>query len=103
MAGIDDILKSSQWHQMIQKSLGLTSQLSEIIKGQEQFTKSLSGVSMTTELAERMRRYHRMLDNPIPSAIESMTKGLSLLTNFAILQLTLDSIASINRQHEQLF
>jgi hypothetical protein len=32
MAGFDDIFKSAQWHQSIQKSLGLNSQLSEMFK-----------------------------------------------------------------------
>lgn len=103
MAGFDDILKSAQWHQSIQKSLGLSSQLSEMMKAQERITKSLSGVSMITELAKSMQQHHRMFENPTLSAIEAMTKGLSLQAKFAIPQTTLDAISSINRQHEQLF
>lgn len=103
MTGFDDILKSAQWHQSIQKSLGLTSQLSEMMKAQEQITKSLSGVSMITELAKSMQKHHRMFENPTLSAIEAMTKGLSLQAKFAIPQTTLDAITSINRQHDQLF
>lgn len=103
MAGFDDILKSAQWHQSIQKSLGLTSQLSEMMKAQERITKSLSGVSMITELAKSMQQHHRMFENPTLSAIEAMTKGLSFQAKFAIPQTTLDAITSINRQHEQLF
>lgn len=103
MAGFDDILKSAQWHQSIQKSLGLSSQLSEMMKAQASITKSLSGVSMITELAKSMQQHHRMFENPTLSAIEAMTKGLSLQAKFAIPQTTLDAISSINRQHEQLF
>jgi hypothetical protein len=103
MAGFDDILKSAQWHQSIQKSLGITSQLSEMMKNQEQIIKSLSGVSMITELAKSMQQNHRMFENPTLSAIEAMTKGLSVQAKFAIPQTTLDAISSINRQHEQLF
>lgn len=103
MAGFDDILKSTQWHQSIQKSLGLTSQLSEMMKAQASITKSLSGVSMITELAKSMQQHHKMFVNPTLSAIEAMTKGLSLQAKFAIPQTTLDAISSINRQHEQLF
>lgn len=103
MAGFDDILKSAQWHQSIQKSLGLTSQLSEMMKAQERITKSLSGVSMISELAKSMQQHHRMFENPTLSAIEAMTKGLSIQAKFAIPQTTLDAISSINRQHEQLF
>jgi hypothetical protein len=103
MAGIDDILKSAQWHQSIQKSLGLSSQLTEMMKAQASITKSLSGVSMITELAKSMQQHHKMFENPTLSAIEAMTKGLSLQAKFAIPQTTLDAISSINRQHEQLF
>jgi len=103
MAGFDDILKSVQWQQSIQKSLGLSSQLSEMMKAQEKITKSLSGVSMITELAKSMQQHHKMFENPTLSAIEAMTKGLSLQAKFAIPQTTLDAISSINRQHEQLF
>lgn len=103
MAGLDDILKSVQWQQSIQKSFGLSSQLSEMMKTQERITKSLSGVSMITELARSMQQHHKMFENPTLSAIEAMTKGLSLQAKFAIPQTTLDAITSINRQHEQLF
>lgn len=99
MAGFDDILKSIQWHQSIQKSSGLTSQLSEMFNAQESITKNLSGLSMATEL----QKHHRMFANPTLSAIEAMTKGLSLQAKFAMPQTTLDAISSINRQHEQLF
>lgn len=103
MAGLDDILKSVQWQQSIQKSFGLSSQLSEMMKTQERITKSLNGVSMITELARSMQQHHKMFENPTLSAIEAMTKGLSLQAKFAIPQTTLDAITSINRQHEQLF
>jgi hypothetical protein len=73
------------------------------MKTQERITKSLSGVSMITELARSMQQHHKMFENPTLSAIEAMTKGLSLQAKFAIPQTTLDAITSINRQHEQLF
>jgi len=103
MAGFDDIFKSAQWHQSIQKSLGLSSQLSEMFKTQERITKSFSGISMATELAKSMQQHHRMFESPTLSAIEAMTKGLSFQAKFVIPQTTLDAISSINRQHEQLF
>ncbi|MCU0350349.1 MAG: hypothetical protein MUF43_05895 [Flavobacterium sp.] len=103
MAGFDDLLKSVQWQHSIQKSLGLSSQLSEMMKTQERITKSLSGVIMITEIAKSMQQHHKMFENPTLSAIESMTKGLSHQAKFTIPQTTLDAISSINRQHEQLF
>lgn len=103
MAGFDDILKSIQSLQSIQKSLGLNSQLSEMIKTRERVMKSLSGVSMITELTKSMQQHQRMFEKPTLSAIEAMTHALSIQTKFAIPQTTLDAITSINRQHEQLF
>lgn len=103
MAGLDDILKSAQWHQNIQKSFGLSSQLSELFKAQENITKNLSGLSMATELAKSLQQRHKMFESPALSAIAAITKGFSLQSKFAIPQTTLDAITSINRQHEQLF
>lgn len=103
MKGFDNILKSAQWHQSIQKYLRPSFQFSEMMKAQTSITKSLSGVSMITELAKSMQQHHRMFENTTLSAIEGMTKGLSLQAKFAIPQTTLDAISSINRQHEQLF
>jgi hypothetical protein len=103
MADFEDILKSAQWHQNIQKSLGLSTQLSELMEAQASFTKSLGGVRMISEIAKSMQLRHKMFENPTLSAIEAMTKGLSLQVKFAIPQTTLDAISSINRQHEQLF
>lgn len=103
MTGFDDTLKSVQWQQSIQKSLGLSYQLSEMFKAQESIAKNLSGLSMATELAKSMQKHHRMFEHPTLSAIEAMTKGLSFQAKFAIPQTTLDAISSINRQHEQLF
>ncbi|MCB0538317.1 MAG: hypothetical protein KDE33_12415 [Bacteroidetes bacterium] len=102
MAGLDDILKSAQWHQSIQKSLGLSPQISEMLKAQESITKSLSGVNMMAEIAKSMQ-HQKMFANPTLSAIEAMSKSISLQSKFAIPQTTLDAITSINRQHEQLF
>lgn len=102
MTRLDDILKSSQWHQSIQKSLGLNSQISEMLKAQESITKNLSGVNMMAEIAKSMP-YQRMFANPNLSAIEAMSKSINLQSKFAIPQTTLDAITSINRQHEQLF
>ncbi len=102
MAGFDDILKSAQWSQNIQKSLGLSSQLSDMFKAQEHITKSLGGLSMMTEIAKSMKQ-QTMFAQPTLSAIDAMTKSMSWHSKFAIPQTTLDAITSINRQHEQLF
>lgn len=102
MAGLNDILKSAQWHQSIQKSLGLSSHISAMLKAQESITNSLSGVNMMAEIAKSMQ-HQKMFANPTLSAIEAMSKSISLQSKFAIPQTTIDAINSINRQHEQLF
>jgi hypothetical protein len=103
MAGFDDILKSAQWQHSIQKSMGLSSQLSEMFKTQERITKNFSGLSMVTELAKTMQQRNRLFESPALSGIEAITKGLSLQSKFVIPQTTIDAITSINRQHAQLF
>lgn len=103
MAGFDDILKSAQWHQSIQKSMGISSQLSEMFKVQDSIAKNLSGLSMASEIAKNMQIHQKMFENPTLSAIQQMSKSLNLQTKFAIPQSTLDALASINRQHEELF
>lgn len=102
MAGFDDIIKSAQWHQSIQKSLGLSSQISEMLKAQESITNSLSGVNMMAEIAKSMQ-HQKMFANPTMSAIEAMSKSISIQSKFAIPQTAIDAITSINSQHEQLF
>ncbi|CAN5840926.1 hypothetical protein BH24BAC1_BH24BAC1_08880 [soil metagenome] len=102
MAGFDDIFNSVQWSQNIQKSLGLTSQISEMLKAQERITKSFRGVSMMAEIAKSMQQ-QKMFANPTLSAIEALTKSMSLQSKFAIPQTTLDAITSINLHHDQLF
>jgi hypothetical protein len=103
MEGLDNIFKAAKLHQSSLMSLGITSQLSEMIKAKDSITKSLSGVSMIAELTKSIQQHHRMFENPTLSAIEAITKGLNFQTKFAIPQITLDAITSINRQHEQLF
>jgi hypothetical protein len=102
MTGLDNILKLAQWQQNIHKSFGLSSQISDMLKAQERITKSFSGVSMITEIAKSMQHY-KAIASPTMSAIEAMTKSMSFQSKFAVPQPTLNAIASINRQHEQLF
>ena len=80
MAGLDDIIKSTQWTRNIHKSLGISSQLSEILKShqrmtsgfsgltdlektfkQQQTIKSLSGINMLTELTKGMQQQDRIM------------------------------------------
>lgn len=101
MTGIEDILKSAQWHQNLQKSLGISSVISEMLKNQNSITKSYSGISMMAEIAKSMH-HQGMYTNSTMSAFEAMSNSLNLQSKFAIPQTTLDAITSINRQHEQL-
>ncbi|TXD79274.1 hypothetical protein [Algoriphagus ratkowskyi] len=94
------MLKSIQLSQNILKSSGLSSQISEILKSQEGITKSLSGFNMMAEIAKSIQ-FQKMFVGPDLSAIEARSKSISHQIEFAIPQTTIDSISSINRQHEQ--
>jgi hypothetical protein len=88
--------------QNILKSSGLSSQISEALKSQEGIFKSLSGVNMMAEIAKSLQ-FQKMFVSPNLSAFEAMSKSISHQLEIAIPQNTIDAIASINRQHEQLF
>ncbi|MDR6564252.1 MULTISPECIES: hypothetical protein [unclassified Arcicella] len=97
MAEFDDIIKSTQWAENIHKSVGLSSQISEMLKTQgrmangfvelntfTQFAKSfqqqeksirnLSAISMMTELAKSMQHQEQFTKN---------LGSISVLTDFA--------------------
>ncbi|MCA0230242.1 MAG: hypothetical protein LCH91_07235 [Bacteroidetes bacterium] len=93
MAGLDDIIKSTQLTQNIHKLLGISSQLSEILKyhqrmtsgfngltdlaktfQQQQAIKSLSGINMLTELTKSMQQQDRLMKS---------LSGVSMLTEIA--------------------
>lgn len=103
MEEIYKFLKSNQWNQVIDNSLKLSSQMSEIFKNQDRLFKNLSGISMANEIAKNMNQYSIKFDNPALSGIEAMSKEITLKTENLIPQTTLDAIASINQQHEKLF
>lgn len=103
---MEEIYKSSklnQWNQVIENSSKLSSQMSEIIKTQDRLTKCFSGISMASEIAKNMKQYSIKFDNPALSAIEAMSKAITLKTENIIPKTTIDAIASINQQHEKLF
>ena len=103
MTKFENIIKLAQRNQSIQKSLGLSSQLSEMLKSQESDTKSLSGIRMLAEIAKNLQEHNRIFENPALSEIQKMAKGLMLQPTYTIPQATINAIAAINRQHEQLF
>lgn len=102
MANIDDILKSVQWSQNLSKSMGLSSQITNMLKAQKQIPQSFSGLNMMSEIAKNFKQ-QAMITQPTFSAIDVISKSMSWQNKFAIPQTTLDAITSINRQHEQLF
>jgi hypothetical protein len=103
MARFDNLIKSAELEQGIKKSFELNSQFAELLKAQESVKKSLSGYSIVTELAKSMQQSQKMMVNLTLAAIEAMTRVSALQPKFVIPQSTLDAIASLNRQHEQLF
>lgn len=94
MAALDDIIKSFQGTQNIHKSLGISSQLTEILKSHQRMTsgisgltelaktfqkqqktmQSLSGINMLKELAKGIQQQNRFMKN---------LSGVSMLSNLA--------------------
>jgi hypothetical protein len=103
MAGIEDIFKTAQRYQSIQKSLGISSQLTEMFNTQEKTSKSFSGLNMVSEFAKSMQKHRKMFEMSAVSGFETMTKGLDFQAKFSIPKRTLDTITTINQQHVQLF
>jgi hypothetical protein len=94
-ASINPLLKQQQTMADIVKGSGL-------LKVQEQIAKSFSGINMMSEISKSLKQ-HTMFTQQTSSAIDAISKSMSLQRKFAIPQTTLDAISSINRQHEQLF
>ncbi|MBS1775858.1 MAG: hypothetical protein JSS64_06205 [Bacteroidetes bacterium] len=97
MTNLDTIIKATQWTESLNKSFGLNSQLSEMLKTQERITNSFNGLTMINEITKSLR-----IAQPTFSAMEIISKSMSWQKEI-IPQSTLDSIASISKQHEQLF
>jgi len=57
MNNINDILKSIHWSENLTKSFGINSQLSEIIKNQENTLSKLNGTSMLTGITKSINYY----------------------------------------------
>ncbi len=74
MAGLDDIIKSNQWTQSIHKSLGLSSQLSEMLKSHQRMTNGLIGFYSITDLAKSFQ---------IPQQTIKSLSGINMLTELA--------------------
>lgn len=74
MAGLDEIIKSTQWAQNIHKSLGLSSQISEILKTQERMTSNFGGLNTITQLGKSLQQQQKSIRN---------LSGTSMLTEFA--------------------
>ncbi|QDK77623.1 hypothetical protein EXU85_03050 [Spirosoma sp. KCTC 42546] len=74
MAGLDDIIKSTQWVQNVHKSLGLSSQISEMLKAQERMTSGFGGLNTITQLAKNFQQQETSIRN---------LSGISMLTELA--------------------
>lgn len=98
MNNINDILKSIHWSENLTRSFGINSQLSEIIKNQENTLSKLNGTSMLTGITKSINYY-----KPYFNTIDTITKSLDWHTKLGFPNTLLDSISSITQQHEALF
>ncbi len=117
-----ELLKSIQSTQALTKNFAAASQLSEIIKAQNSWKNSFSGLNMLSEITKSLN--HQALVNKsslsmieaisksvaaqnkfsIPnSAIEAISKSMAVQSKLSIPTSAFDAIKTINKQHEQLF
>lgn len=78
--------------------INMVSELAKSIQKQEHITKQMTNIGMMGGLFENMQKQQKNL-NPAYQAMEAITKSLQPL----IPQVTLDTISSINNQHNLLF
>lgn len=99
MATFEDILKSIQQQENIEKSLVMNSQLYKLKKIEAQMMKSSSLALLITE---RIKEQKLFTDSTL-SAIDTAAKYIDFQTKFLIPKKTLDTISSISNQQEKLF
>lgn len=102
MAEFYSILESLQWIRDLKKPMDFKSQIPGLLGSQESIPKSLSGISIITELAKSMQ-YYKSFETPGLTAVKEMGFPKALFSQMAIPQTTFDAINSINKQHEMLF
>ena len=120
MNGFDDIIRSANLAEKINKSLGLNSVFSEALKTQTAI-KGLTGINMLAEISKKIRAPNVFSDiskvaeytkrkwevnsaiSPFSALVDLMTKSVDLKSIIGIPQTTLDAITSIHNQHEQIF
>jgi len=119
---LNDFLKSIQSAPALTKNFGIASQFSEMLKAQNSWKNSFSGLSMLSEVAKSIN-HQAVVNKPqlsmieaisksmafqnklsIPnSAIEAISKSMAMQTKLSIPSTAFEAIKAINKQHEQLF
>jgi len=102
MANIDEILRSTNFNQSLSMKLSLNFPFSEMFKAQRNMTNMMSGMNMMEEVTKSLK-LQAQFSQPAFSAIDAINKSMDWKSQFAIPKSTIDTITSINRQHEQLF
>jgi hypothetical protein len=119
---ITDLLKSFQSKPALSKNYAGASQLFTIIKAQNSWKNSISGLIMLSEITKSFN-HHALTKKPyssmieafsksvaaqnkflIPnSAIEAISKSMAIQHKLSIPSSAFDAIKAINKQHERLF
>lgn len=102
MANINDILRLTNFNQSLSMKLGLNFPFPEIFKAQKNITNMMSGMNMMAEVTKSLKLQAQFFQ-PAFSAIDAINKSIDWKCQFTIPKSTIDTITSINRQHEQLF
>ena len=99
MANIEDILRSTNFNQSLSMKLGLNFPFSDMFKAQKDIANMMSGMNMIEEVTKSLKLQAQFSHSAF-SSIDTITKAM----NWNVIpKSTIDTITSINRQHEQLF
>lgn len=102
MKNFDSILKQLKLSQTISNQLGLSSQISEMLKAQKIILDSFSGGNMFKGIAKGLR-HQAIFTQPAFATVNATTKSMGWHPNSGIQNPLLGVIDSINKQHQKLF
>lgn len=102
MTIFDDILKSANFNPNLTAQIGLSTQISAMLKANKDITNNFSGYNMMAEITKSLSRQEKYAQFTFIAA-NSISKTLDWKSKFVVPNATIVSISSINRQYEQLF
>lgn len=102
MEEFEEVFKPNELHQRLQKSLGINSQLSEMLKDKDGTTKSILGISMASALSKKIQQHQRRFEYFNLAEIKTLANRLGSLSELVLPQSTIGILESLNRHQEDL-